>query len=116
MVEQVNLNEVGVLTQGGKHYGGTGEGAFQSAKLHQTNMESMLPGFRGMGGSMAQGVAGMASMTTAQLAKHFVDQAVRSVQSERDGITGDESSHTDQLPAQASTEQIQQASVPAINV
>lgn len=115
MVEQVNLNEVGSLTQSGKHYGGRGEDSIGSAKSHQANMEGMQPGFRGMGGTTAQTVGALSSGTTAQLAKHIVDNAVRAVTAEKSGVTGDEQSHQDQQTSQAAGEQANQGMVPTIN-
>lgn len=116
MVDQVNLNEVGMLTKSGQHYGGTGESSFGSAKTHQANMEGIQPGFRGQGGTTAQTVAALGSGTTAQLAKHIVDNAVRAVTAEKSGVTGDEQSHSDQQAAHSAQEAGYQSSIPPINV
>ncbi|UPK77090.1 hypothetical protein MU582_10765 [Nocardioidaceae bacterium SCSIO 66511] len=112
---EVRMNEVDGVFKSGQHYGGTGGDTFSASKTHQSKMEGIRPGFIGMGGNTAQTVAALGSGTTAQIAKHIADQAVRAVQAGKSGITGDEQAHGDQQAAHSQNEMVAQSSIPPIN-
>jgi len=102
----VNLNDVGSLTRSGKNYAGTAESSVSSAKAHQSNMEGVQSGFKGMAGSTFQGVSALTVGNTAQLGKQFADQASRAILGEKEAVTGDEEAHNNQQTAKASNESL----------
>ena len=102
----VNLNEVGSLTRSGKNYAGTAESSVSTAKAHQSNMEGVQSGFKGVAGSTFQGVSALTVGNTAQLGKQFADQATRAVLGEKEAVTGDEDAHNDQQAGLASNESL----------
>lgn len=117
MGEYLNLNEVGSLTQSGKHAGGNAQDTVSLAKTHQTNMEGLQQaGLKGMSGTTFQRVSATNVGSTALLGRQFADQAVRWVKAEKHAINGDQDADQQQQPATSAAEASLQAINKPINV
>ena len=101
----VHLNDPGNLTKlGSSGYGDSAEGAGGSTKNFLSRAEEGGHHMTGRSGTTAQTISATTALSSANLAKHLADQAVRAVLTEREGVMGDEEAEQGQKAAGSAAE------------
>ncbi|UYM04935.1 hypothetical protein [Solicola gregarius] len=113
----VHLNDPGNLTKiGTSGYGDGAEGEGGSTKNFLTRAEEGGNQLVGRAGNTAQTISATTALSSAHLAKHLADQAVRAVLTEKEGLTGDEEAEQGQQGATSAAESFVTAVNKPINI